>query len=607
MPSTSGVGGLSDPGLTNLRWAYALVDGLAAAGVTRAVISPGSRSTPLVLACERHPGIVTRMHLDERGAAFLALGQARAGTMPTALIATSGSAPTHWYPALVEASLARLPLILLSADRPPELQDWGANQTLEQQRLFGVHVRAFHQAGLAEESAPALRGIRQLGIKAVEQATWPQPGPVHINLPFREPLIPAATEAQWPQGAGESFPLARPRQLPDPRQLDRLAARVDGRNGLIVCGPERYPDDFGRALTGLARGLSAPLFADPLSGLRFGPWDKDLLLTRYDTFLRGRAGRELPEPEWILRFGAPPVSKVLLEYLGARDAFQALIAPNTGWPDPLHRSGMLLRADPLLFCRGLMQRVRGGATAEWPVAFQSAETIAAPELEQERAADRPFEGLIVPELIEALPDGAILFSGNSLPIRQIDSWSGGGDRPLNIFCNRGASGIDGNVATLLGLASTATGPVVGLLGDLAVLHDLNSLAAARGLQAVIIVLNNGGGGIFGHLPQARLADFERYWLTPQGLELEKAAELFGLDYRLVERQSRFLPALEQGLEAPGVSLIEVAIDRNYSLQRHRAYWKTGGSAAGKRDREPKNPQPENYRLGSESADRPVVD
>ena len=513
------------------------------------------------------------MHLDERGAAFLALGQARADAAPTALIATSGSAPTHWYPALVEASLSRLPLILLSADRPPELQDWGANQTLEQQRLFGVHVRAFHQAGPAEDSEPALRGIRQLGIKAVEQATWPRPGPVHINLPFREPLVPVAAGAQWPEGVGESFPLAKPLQLPDPRQLDRLAARLGGRNGLIVCGPGPCPDGFGAALSELARRLAAPIFADPLSGLRFGPWDKDLLLTRYDAFLRRSTARESREPEWILRFGAPPVSKTLLEYLGAREAFQALVAPDGGWPDPLHRTGMLLRANPLLLCRGLTQRVERGATADWPAAFQSYEAAVTPELDQERAADRPFEGLIVPELIEALPDGAILFSGNSLPIRQIDSWSGGGDRPLHILCNRGASGIDGNVATLLGLASAAPGPVVGLLGDLALLHDLNSLAAARDLRAVIIVLNNGGGGIFGQLPQARLAGFEHYWLTPQGLDLGKAADLFGLGYRRVERQSGFLPALEQSLEASGVSLIEVPIDRNYSLQRHRAYWK----------------------------------
>ncbi len=571
---TSGVRGLFDQGLTNLRWAYSLVDGLVATGVVRAVISPGSRSTPLVLACERHPGITTHVHLDERGAAFLALGQARIDAVPTALIATSGSAPSHWYPALVEASLSRLPLILLSADRPLESQDWGANQTLEQQRLFGVHVRAFHQAGLAEDSVPALGGIRQLGIKAVEQSIWPRPGPVHINLPFREPLVPAAAQALWPEGAGESFPLARPVQLPDSGQLDRLAARIGGRNGLIVCGPGSCPDDFGTALSKLARGLSAPIFADPLSGLRFGPWDKDLLLTRYDAVLRRNAGRDLPEPEWILRFGAPPVSKVLLEYLGAREAFQALVAPDGGWPDPLHRTGMLLRADPLLLCRGLMERVEHGATADWSAVFRAAEATANPKLDEEWAADRPYEGLIVPELIATLPDEAILFSGNSLPIRQIDSWSGSGNRPLHILCNRGASGIDGNVATLLGLASVAAGPVVGLLGDLALLHDLSSLAAARDLQAVIIVLNNGGGGIFGHLPQAQLAGFERYWLTPPRLDLEKAADLFGLGYRRVVHQSEFVPALKQGLQSPGANLIEVTIDRTYSLQRHRAYWKS---------------------------------
>jgi len=563
-----------DQGLTNLRWAYTLVDGLAAAGVRRAVISPGSRSTPLVLACERHPHIATRIHLDERGAAFLALGQSRADGVPTALIATSGSAPTHWYPAVVEASQSRLPLLLLCADRPPELQDWGTNQTLEQQRLFGVHVRAFHQAGLAEEDEAALRAIRQLGIKAVEQAGWPRPGPVHINLPFREPLVPAAAERLWPDGSGEPFPLARPPLPADAGQMEQLAARLEGRNGLLICGPGHYSEGFPSAVVALARRLGAPILADPLSGLRFGPWDKKLLLTRYDTALRRQTA--LPRPDWILRFGAPPVSKALLEYLGAQDAFQALVAPDGGWQDPLHRTAMLLRADPRLLCEALTQRVKPGAAPTWAAGFREAEAAALPDLARERAADRAFEGLIVPQLIAALPPGATLFSGNSLPIRQLDSWSGSGEKPLRILCNRGASGIDGNIATLLGLAAVAAGPVVGLLGDLALLHDLNSLAAAPGLRAVIVVLNNGGGGIFGQLPQARLADFERCWLTPQSLELEQVARLFDLSYRRVERQSGFVPELEEALSGLGVQLIEVLIDREYSLLRHQAYWSQPG-------------------------------
>lgn len=565
-----------DRGLVNLRWAFALVDGLAAAGVSQVVISPGSRSTPLVLACDRHPNITTRVHLDERGAAFLALGLAQGGGAPVAVVATSGSAPTHWYPAVVEAAQTGVPLVFLSADRPPELQDWGANQTLDQQRLFGVHGRAFHQAGLPEGDPAALAGIRLLGVKAVAQARWPRPGPVQINLPFREPLVPKASEPDWPRQPGPPMPLALPRLEWAPDQLNALARELGEGPGLIVCGPGLEPERLAPPLTALARRLGAPILADPLSDLRFGPWDREWLLTRHDAWLRGPRAASLPEPAWLLRLGRAPVSKALLTYLQGRPGRHLLVAPGGDWPDPLHRASGLLRTDPASLCQGLLARLKNQPPAQspedWAAPFRALEAAATPDLSQERQADRPFEGLVVADLLNALPDGATLFSGNSLPIRQLDTWSGSGPRRLRLRCNRGLSGIDGNVGTLLGLAAAGPGPVVGLLGDLALLHDLNSLLAAPGLNAVLIVLNNGGGGIFGHLPQAGLAGFQRYWLTPQGIDLAQVARLFRLGYQRVERQSAFPPALAEALASPGVHLVEILIDRAYSLARHRAYW-----------------------------------
>jgi 2-succinyl-5-enolpyruvyl-6-hydroxy-3-cyclohexene-1-carboxylate synthase len=572
---------MSDRGLTNLRWAYALVDGLAAAGVRRVILSPGSRSTPLVLACRRHPLVHTRVHLDERGAAFFALGQALADGLPSAVIATSGSGPAHWYPAVLEASLSRVPLLLLSADRPPELQDWGANQTLDQQRLFGVHVREFHAAGLPEDRPKGLRQIRALGIKAVEQSLWPQPGPVHLNLPFREPLVPRAPASRWPAGVGAPFRLWPPVAEPCQAQLEALARSLRGRPGLLVCGPTTWRPELGVAVTALARRLDAPILADPLSGLRFGPWDRSRVLTRYDAFLRisrlRRAPRP-PAPAWILRLGRPPVSKTLRAYLSRQRVPQVLLAPDGGWPDPEQCATDLVRADPVRLCQRLTEQVAPADHSDWIAPWLAAEAELTPDLAEEVRRGMAFEGLVVQELVRTLPPGSLLFSGNSLPIRQLDTWSGSGERGPRLICNRGASGIDGNLATLLGLASVASGPVVGLVGDLALAHDLNALLAARGLDALAIVLSNGGGGIFGQLPQAGLADFEHCWLTPQGLELSKVAALFRASHRRVERQGELAPALQAALGEPGLRLIEVVIDRHYSLARHLAYWEGAGAA-----------------------------
>ncbi len=553
-----------DQGLANLQWAFAFVDGLAAAGVRHAVISPGSRSTPLVLACDRHPAISTRVLLDERSAAFFALGMAKAGGAPSAVIATSGSAPAHWLPAVVEAARASIPLLLLSADRPPEVQDWGANQTVDQQRLFGSHVRAFHQAAMPRDTPQALAEVRLLGVKAAQRSRWPDPGPVHVNLPFAEPLVPMAPCSDWPHRPGPTHALARPRLQPPRTLIDDLAGRLDAGPGLLVCGPMDAAPGFARAATELALRLSCPLLADPLSGLRFGPWHDERLLSRYDTFL---AAGPPPEPDWILRFGAAPVSKTLLQWLARSPAHQIVVRDDAHWPDPTHTAALAVRADPAGLCRDLCTAVTprpaGGFARAWLAAEQTAAQVSP------SSGESPFEDRIVAELIDTLPQDAVLFSANSQPVRQLDAWSGAGSRHLRILCNRGASGIDGNLATLLGIAATAQGPVVGLLGDLTVVHDLSSLSAAAELDAVLIVLNNGGGGIFEHLPQAALSQFETYWLTPQRIALENAARLYGVAYRAVRQGRDFVPALQDALARPGVTLVEIFVDRRASLQAQR--------------------------------------
>ncbi len=562
---------MSDQATLNLLWADALMDGLAAAGVRHTVLSPGSRSTPLVLACERHPLLQTHLLVDERCAAFFALGLARQSRQPVALIATSGSAPAHWYPAVIEANHAGVPLLLLSADRPPELQGCGANQTIDQTRLFGTQVRAFHDAGPAGEGTEALHRIRVLGLEAVHQACRPEPGPVHINLPFREPLVPAAP---LPSVAmGETAPVARPKRPPESAQIERIGRLLSDGPGMIVCGPGAFEEGFPAAVTALAAQLRVPLLADPLSNLRFGGHDRAFILSRYDTFLRRGVFTAACRPAWVLRFGGMPVSKSLLQYLEGCGAPNVLVAPYGDWPDPLRQAVEKVRADPALCCDLLGACGIPPAPEGWFETFQAEEQrcVALAPVTQDEA---PREDRVIVELLAALPEGSVLFSGNSLPVRQLDGWSGSGEKPLRIFANRGASGIDGNLSTLFGMAAAAEPPVAGLLGDLAFYHDMNGLLAARGRRVVIVLLNNGGGGIFGYLPQADLAGFEQHWLAPTGLDFSRAASLYGLEYERIERQSAFRPALERALAADRVTLLEVMLDREQSQLRQQQYWQT---------------------------------
>lgn len=555
-----------DLAAANLHWAMALIDGLTAAGVDHAVISPGSRSTPLALACELHPHIETHVLLDERSAAFFALGLAKAENSPVAVVGTSGSAPANWFPAVIEANHGAIPLILLSADRPPELRECGANQTVDQLKLFGDHVRYAFDLGVAESSPEALRHVAMRARQAVDKSRWPLPGPVHLNVPLREPLVPTKIPSFdfFRRRDGDNLPLL----APSGAAIERLAKAMSGSPGLIVCGGMADSPGFAAAVTALAERLDSPVLADPLSGLRFGGHDRSRILTRYDAFLRNQDFTDNHRPAWILRFGAMPVSKALQQYLGKHSgACHILIDAHGRRLDPLHQTEILLHADATAACAALLQSPLRAAPSAWLAEFQEMEIKL-----RASSAPLPVEAEVVCAMVEQLPPGATLFSGNSMPIRDIDSFSGSAAKPLRIVANRGASGIDGNVSTALGMAAARQGKVAALLGDLTCCHDIGGLLAARGLDAVLVVLNNGGGGIFGYLPQAGLESFERLWLTPAGLDFAQAAKLYGLAYLRVETPKDFADTFTQALNNAGVSLIEVMVERDESIACHRAYW-----------------------------------
>ena len=559
---------MSDIAAANLRWAMALVEGLAAAGAQHAVISPGSRSTPLALACLRHPRLRTWVQVDERCAGFFALGLSKAERRPVMLICTSGSAPANWFPAVIEANHGLIPLILLTADRPPELRDCGANQAIDQVKLFGSQVRASHELPPADTTPAALQNLGWLAARAADQSRWPLPGPVHINVPLREPLVPTGA---LPEYAAVAMPKAvsYPAMLPVADEIGCWAAELSGRPGLIVCGEANYGNVFPAALAQLAEQLACPVLADPLSNLRFGAHDRSLIFSRYDAFLRRPGFAETHRPEWVLRFGAMPVSRQLQNHLAVcTEATHFLVEAHGRWPDPLHLTTRMLRADAAEVCAALVAARPLPARLEWLADFAAEERRVA-ELTQ--AAVKPIEAEVVESLVQQLAGGC-LFSGNSMAIRDLDSFAAGGAAPLRMVCNRGASGIDGNVSTALGLAAALGKPVTALLGDLAFYHDMNGLLAARGQNITFVVLNNGGGGIFGYLPQAGLEDFERAWLTPTELDFSHAARMYGLDYRRVEGGEGFAAALVAAQQHDGPDLIEVMVDREASLSRHQAYW-----------------------------------
>ena len=565
--------GPDDTACRNLRWALALFDGLIGGGVGHLVLSPGSRSTPVVLAAQRQAearsgsglslGLTLTPILDERSAAFFALGLARVSRRPVALLCTSGSAPAHWLPAVIEASEWGVPLILLTADRPPQLRGWGANQTIDQTRLFGPFAREFHDTGPPQPGPAALKAMRALGRRAATVALGPRPGPVHINLPFPEPLVPMAECDAHPQSTSVPALTCKwtgadraPLLLPPP-----------GR-GLICCGPG---DLAGCApdLWACARALHLPVLTDPLSGLRFGAAEPGRI-TRYDALLRNPIAAAALRPDWVLRLGASPVSRTLGEWLAGVPAL--LLDPAGRWADPTQDVIAQVIADPGAFFRQLagagLVKPDPCWLGAWEVAERRVSGLAAVHL-----ADSPWcEAHVMGELLAALPAGDGLFCANSLPIRQLDAWSGSRLVPLAVFGNRGVSGIDGHASTVAGLNAAGV-PTLGLLGDLSLAHDLSGLLLAGRLRRPLIVLNNGGGRIFDYLPQYGLPDFEALWRTPQALDLADLARTFRLAHRRVSDGEGFRRALAEGLAAPGPRLIEVIINAEASLAVHLGFWR----------------------------------
>ncbi|MSQ36902.1 MAG: 2-succinyl-5-enolpyruvyl-6-hydroxy-3-cyclohexene-1-carboxylic-acid synthase [Chloroflexi bacterium] len=550
----------------------ALARALVRSGVREACVSPGSRSTPLALALAEEAGLRVRVHLDERSAAFFALGVAKASRSPTALLCTSGTAAAEYLPAVLEAHLAHVPLIVLTADRPGELQDCGAGQTIDQNGLYGAAVRWFHHL----EGPADPRRFAWVGARAVASALSSPRGPVHVNIPLRDPLVPTAPVSSAPIAI--SVQVAR---LGAPLQvaMDALAGELAViERGLIVCGPHDGDDAFGGSLALLAEALGWPVLADGASQLRTGSHG-DVIAT-HDALLRDPVFTAAHVPDTVIRFGATPISKPLNELLARPDIRrQVLVDPEARWNDPWHGATDVLLADDSATCDGLVAALGPGSghDTRWRRSWRDADRRASEEIRDSLAATGElFEGKVFAELADLLPDGATLCVSNSMPMRDLDAFLPTRRGRLRVLVNRGANGIDGFLSSGLGAAAVSEGPVVIVIGDLALQHDLGGLAAVarEGIRATIVLLNNDGGGIFSFLPQANLpeARFEQLFGTPQGLVFADVARLFGLAHQRPETWPEFRAVLREALGAPFTSLVEIRTERRRNVELHRDVW-----------------------------------
>ena len=563
----------------------ALVDELVRGGVRHLCLCPGSRSAPLALSAVRHPGLRVWVLLDERGAGYFAVGASRALRAPVAVLSTSGTAAANLLPAVLEARYGGVPLVVLTADRPHELREFGALQAVDQLRLFGPHAKWFADLPVPEADERALRYARSLAARAVAEAVAAPPGPVHLNVPLREPLVPVPAELPpvpeevlWGRPEGRPYTsafLSRP--LPDPAAV-RVVAEAVGRTerGVIVCGPLDLPG-FPQAVASLARACGYPILAEPLAQLRCGSHDRSCVVQAHEPLLRVRQVAEWLRPEVVLRFGTTPTSRTVQGFLArCADALQVVVRPAGPWQDPDHVVHTVVAADPEAFCAALVEQLAPRAGSPYLEAWCALGEAAQDALDRRVAqVAEPFEGRVFWELSDLLPDGCLLFVGNSMPVRDLDAFLRHSPKRIRVLGNRGASGIDGVVSSALGAAAVAAGPVVLVVGDISLYHDLNGLLAAKrfGLSALVVLLNNDGGGIFSFLPQAEWGEaFEEVFGTPHGLEFRPAVEMFGGQHRQVQDWAEFRAAVREGLGEGGLQVVEVRTDRARNVALHRAVW-----------------------------------
>ncbi|HEX8157922.1 MAG TPA: 2-succinyl-5-enolpyruvyl-6-hydroxy-3-cyclohexene-1-carboxylic-acid synthase [Solirubrobacteraceae bacterium] len=547
----------------------AFVDELARCGVREACTSPGSRCTPIVLALARDERLRCFSHIDERCAGFFALGAAKATGKPVAITCTSGTAAANLAPAVIEAHEARVPLVVLTADRPAELREVGAGQTIDQIKLYGSAAKWFFEVGTHEATPDRVRWMRALACRAVWTAAEGRPGPVHLNFALREPLVAPADLEDDPQpGRSNGRPwVLRSTPGEDTAAGGRALAVVarDARRPIVVAG---RAEPGLEAIAAACERLGWPLLADPLSGARRG----GAAIAHYDALLRIASFAGARRPDLVIRCGDLPTSKPLREWLDdlGEGVTQLALHPHGAWQDPGASVEVVLAADPARTLTAAAKHV-GSADPEWLAGWLRADARAYGAIDAVLGDGGELsEPLVARRLGAQLAENATLFVASSMPVRDVECFTAVRDDPPRVLCNRGANGIDGTVSGAFGAAAASRpDPVVLLIGDVALAHDIGGLLAASRLDLAltIVLLNNDGGGIFEFLPVAGERDmFEEHVATPHGLDFAHAAQLYGFDHR----RAATVDELGEHLDGGGRTIIEIRTDRAANLSLHRA-------------------------------------
>ena len=574
----------------HIRWAELLVDALVRAGVRDFVVSPGSRSTPLVLGIAKRADVRTHVVVDERSAAFFALGQARVAKVPSVLVCTSGTAAAHYFPAIIEASASFVPLVALTADRPWEDRDTGASQTIDQVKLFGDFVRSFADIGPPDAHPAAFRALVRIGAQAVAASLGPTPGPVHLNAQFRKPLEPVDVGVRelWEDACDALLASTSPRiervesGRVESAAIDEIArACANATRGVVVAGPSPLLSTADRdAILGFARAFGFPLLAETTSQLRFGKADDVVRFTSFDSVFRQKDLRAHFAPDCIVELGSAPTSAgyaSLLEGLGRVRRF--VVSPH-GHPDPRGDATILLKVAPSVFAREIegksAQIARSTSTREFLATIASAETIARRCATIDASGDALSEASVAKIAIDALPENSYLAIGNSNPVRDVDAFAHPVSRSIHVLHQRGAAGIDGLLSGAAGAASISSRPTLLLAGDLTFLHDLGGCAIASKTKSplVVLVVQNQGGRIFEELPLRASRDaeraFEPFFATPQNVDLSHVAASFGAACARPASNADLARVLTSALDRGGLTIVEAVVPpRDGSARRAR--------------------------------------
>ncbi len=575
----------------NILWTETFVRELASVGVKYACISPGSRNTPLTLAFANNKDIKKFVHIDERSNGFFALGLAKSSRSPVALVCTSGTAAAEFYPAIIEAYQQRVPLIVCTADRPPELLDCGANQTINQINLYKNHIRWFFDAGLPEPTIRRIKHIKVLARRAVYASTISSRGPVHLNFPFRKPFEPEAYTDEVEKEiidlsnsvllSKKEFYKEEEKKLTSEKWFKEIIRYLKNEEkGLIIAGPEDYDQAFLEKCQLLSVKLGYPILADGASQLRFGKHEKGNLIANFDGFLRSESFVKKYQPDVIIHFGRTITSKALDIYLEKLNATRFMINEFGDWFDPSNKSTASLACKPFVFCETTLQLLEEENISRksngWLKTFLDADAKASKvKMEIIEKAKFPIESRITGELLKLIPDGSQIMLSNSMPIRDFDYFASRTNKDLIIYHNRGASGIDGITSTALGIMTGNPKPTVLITGDLAFYYDLNGLLGAKkySIPLIIILVNNDGGGIFEILPISDYGKvFKEYFIAAHHLDFEPFVKGYGGNYKLIKSWEHFKESFNESLKEKNFSVLEFKTDAVKSLGVRKKFW-----------------------------------